>query len=326
MRGGVDRPGREGSREQEPDLLLATGASAGVAVASWTMVRARALVAERHCRRFFGDGNRGQHANHMQETLLLVRLGHADDGAEGMRGRIIVGLSGASGHDDRDALEALVRLDDETEIVAGHVRNFDFGDEQIRGALAEEFDGFGSCFNGFGNVAFADEDGANRIARAGVGFDHEDQRHRFFEVAGDIAGSRRFRREIGAFAFVEANANAETAFGHFEDAGNHGGAFVLHSTGGAGIRECDYDVHSAAVLGQFAGEEQAVARGVNGGADFGLLKRAGIETDADWRGKFRAQTAAALGRLFRYLWYFSIWSLFHCADDFGQVSHHPTSV
>ena len=79
-----------------------------MSIRSGMMMLPGALVAERHRRRFFGDGNRCQHAHNVQKALLLVRLGHADDGAEGVRGRIIVGLAGASGHDDRDALEALV--------------------------------------------------------------------------------------------------------------------------------------------------------------------------------------------------------------------------
>lgn len=91
-------------------MASAARASGGVSVSirSGMMMLPGALVAERHCGWLFGDGGRGQHANNVQKALLLVGLGHADDGAEGVRGRIIVGLPGASGHDDRDALEALV--------------------------------------------------------------------------------------------------------------------------------------------------------------------------------------------------------------------------
>ena len=261
-------------------MTLAARASGGVSVSirSGMMMLPGALVAERHCGRLFCNGNWCQHANNVQEPLLLVWLGHADDGTEGVRGRIIVWLAGASGHDNRDALEALIGLHDEAEVVAGHVADFDFGNEQIWSALAEEFDGFGSRFNRFDNVTFADEDGTNGIARAGIGFDDENQRHRLFEIAGYIAGSRGFRRflsidaKIGAFAFVETDAHAKATLWHFEDAGDYGGALVLNATGGARVRKRDYEVHATAVLGQAGGEEQAIARSVNSGANFGLLK------------------------------------------------------
>ena len=71
-------------------MVLAARTSGGVSVSiamnRRMMVRAHTLAAERQRRRFFRDGGGGQHANDMQETLLLVWLGHADDGAEGMRG------------------------------------------------------------------------------------------------------------------------------------------------------------------------------------------------------------------------------------------------
>ena len=271
-----------GAREAKQFTALAVRTSGGVSesIGSCAMVVARALRPERHRGRLFGNGNRRQHTDNVEQTLLLVRLGHAHDGTEGMRGGIVVRLAGASGHDNRDALEALIGFHDEAEVVAGHVADFDFGNEQIGSALAEEFDGFRTGLNGFDNVTFADEHGANGVARAGIGFDDEDQGHWFFEVAGYVTGCRSLRRflsidaKVGALAFVEANADAKAAFGHFENAGDYSGAFVLNSTGGAGVRERDYEIHATAVLGQAGSEEQTIARGVNGGADFGFLKAA----------------------------------------------------
>ena len=183
-----------GAREAKQFTALAVRTSGGVSesIGSCAMVVARALRPERHRGRLFGNGNRRQHTDNVEQTLLLVRLGHADDGTEGMRGGIVVRLAGASGHDNRDALEALIGFHDEAEVVAGHVIDFDFGNEQIWSALAKEFDGFGSRFNCFDNVTFADEDGTDGVARAGIGFDDENQRHGFFEIARDVTSRRQF--------------------------------------------------------------------------------------------------------------------------------------
>ena len=65
-RGGDCPPRSERSYNAKWFAALAARAGTGMSVAvamSHRMVRARAFVVERHRRRFFGDGNRCQHAN-----------------------------------------------------------------------------------------------------------------------------------------------------------------------------------------------------------------------------------------------------------------------
>jgi len=121
---------------------------------------------------------RREKADDMAEPLLFVWLGHADDGAESVRARIVAGISGAAGEDDRDAAEAGSGFDVAAEVIAWIAFAFDFCDEKGRREEVENFASVGGVADGDDVVAFVFEVELQGFAELVVGIYRED--HGFF--------------------------------------------------------------------------------------------------------------------------------------------------
>lgn len=114
---------------------------------------------------------RRDQANDVKQAFGLERLRHADDGAELVAGGVIGRLSRAREKNYGNALEAFVALDDEAEVLAGHVFGFDFGDEDGGDSGLEDFEGFVRRGDDDNCVAVGLKRGAHDFGGPLIGFD-----------------------------------------------------------------------------------------------------------------------------------------------------------
>lgn len=158
----------------------------------------------------------------MQQAFRLERLGHADDGTELVAGGIVGGLSRAREKNYGNALEAFVALDDEAEVLAGHVFRFDLGDEDGGDRGLQDFEGFVGRGNDDNRVAVGLKSGAHDFGGALIWFDGKN--HGLLRL-GRLSGCGG-RGCAGAcasrFGGGELNGDSETIAGLFGDANDLG--------------------------------------------------------------------------------------------------------
>lgn len=110
----------------------------------------------------------------MEQAFGLEGLGHANDGAHLMAGRVIGGCGRAGDENYGNAGEAFVALHDEAQVMAAHVGAFDFRDEDGRNRGAQNVESLLGGGNDDDGVAIVRKNGAHDFGGFGIGFDAED--------------------------------------------------------------------------------------------------------------------------------------------------------
>lgn len=174
---------------------------------------------------------RSDQANDVKQAFGLERLRHADDGAELVAGGVIGRLGRAREKNYGNALEAFVALDDEAEVLAGHVFGFDFSDQDGRDRRLQDFEGFVCRGDNDHVVPIGLKSGAHDFGGALIGFDGKN--HGVLRL-GRLRGCGG-RGCAGAcdsrFGGGELNSDGETIAGLFGDSNDLGRLALIQSSG-----------------------------------------------------------------------------------------------
>jgi len=114
---------------------------------------------------------RGSYQAHdMEQSLRFEGLGHAHDGAKLMTCRVIGGLGRAGEQDYGDMLQAIVSLDDQAKIVAGHVLSFNLCEKNRRHCGAKHFKRLLGSGNNHNGVSVILQECAHGVCDPLIGF------------------------------------------------------------------------------------------------------------------------------------------------------------
>ncbi len=245
---------------------------------------------------FLGWG-RSYQADYVEQTLGFEWFGHADDGAELVAGGIVGGLGGFRQENYRDALQAVVAFDDEAEVVAGHVRAFDFSEENGWDGGTQDIECLLSSRDDDDRVAVAGKNVAHDVRGLGIRFNDE----HYGLLLGAAGMERRvrhrwiyFRGVGGGFGFCvdELDGDGEMAI-LFDHADDFRGLRGIESGCRARIWKCNFEALTFPISGTRGGEEESIARHVNAFANFFEGFRRIDTADVDLSSNFGAFAAAA---------------------------------
>ena len=268
----------------------------------------------------------------MQQAFGFEWLGHANDRAELVACGIIGGLRGLGQQNYRDTLQAIVALDDQAKIVAGHVGAFHFGEEDDRNGGLQNVESLLRGGNDDDGVTVIRKHAAHDVRGFGIGFDG--QHHGLLlgvsgrgrtGSAGErrISGSTRIHRGV-IFGVNELYGDTVLPV-LFGDPHDFSMLRRIQMRGGGRIRENDINALAFPVTRARGREQQTKTRNVNALADFFKGFRAVHSANVNLCGDFGAFAAAAVGAIGRAGGYaLRIW-LGLCGGDW-RGAHNVTSV